>query len=666
MTIRSSKFRDDINGLRAWAVVAVIFYHFGIPGFSGGFVGVDVFFVISGFLMTGIIVKELEKSENSGGSKFSLINFYLSRARRIVPALLVLCIALIVVGWFLLSAPEYKVLSVHVISALGFISNIKFWSEDGYFDAASHEKLLLHTWSLSVEWQFYIILPLVLLAVWKIMPGRKPLVITVVGGLIVSLLLSLVVTPIAPTAAFYLLPTRAWEMLAGGLVFLSAHSFVFSDKTKRYMEAAGFVLIIASTILFDAGSIWPGWRALVPVIGTMLILTAARRASFLSGNYIVQRLGDYSYSLYLWHWPFVVGLVYLNKGRQSGAIVAGLFLTLALGFLSYKFIEVSARKSLSRMSKWGGAGALVGCVLVAVLFSFQIKSSQGILGRLPAKIDAVFNEAENKNPRRGECQVSGDVPVPGCEYGGKELGVIVIGDSHAAAVIRSIEKALPDRKLHVLDWTLNGCPTIAGIKKVNDSSFLCGDFVKQSLVKQKEFPSTVPIVIINRIDIYIKGPSEINRTAEVSEPVFYLSAPYRTRSQAFLQEMREGIIETACEFAKMRPVYMVRPIPELKVDVPKAMGRALMLGHPMEVSISMEEYQVRHAFSWETQDMAAERCGVKILDPIPTFCRDGLCRGNILPAGLPIYSDSNHLSERGGALLIPLFRQIFEKKVVQL
>ncbi len=616
--------------------------------------------------MTGIIVNELEKSGSSGGSKFSLVDFYLSRARRIVPALLVLCVVLLVAGWFLLSAPEYKVLSVHAISALGFISNIKFWREDGYFDAASHEKLLLHTWSLSVEWQFYLMLPLVLLVVWKIMPGRKSLVVTMVSALVVSLLLSLVVTPIAPTAAFYLLPTRAWEMLAGGLVFLSSCSIVYSDKSKRCLESIGFLLIVASIIFFDADSIWPGWRALVPVVGTMLILAAARRASYLSGNYIVQRLGDYSYSLYLWHWPFVVGLVYLGKGNQPGAIVVGLVLTLVLGFLSYRFIEVSTRKSLSRMSKWGGTGALVVCVLVAVLLSFQIKSNQGIPGRLPAKIDAVFNEAENKNPRRGECQASGDVPVPGCKYGGDELGVIVIGDSHAAAVIRSIEKALPNSKLHVLDWTLNGCPTIAGIKKVNDSNFLCGDFVKQSLEKQKEFPSTVPIVIINRTDIYIKGPNELDRATELSAPPFFLSSPYATRSQAFLQEMREGIIETACEFAKMRPVYMVRPIPELKVDVPKAMGRALMLGHPLEVSISMEEYQARHAFSWETQDMAAERCGIKILDPLPTFCRDGLCRGNILPAGLPIYSDSNHLSERGGALLIPLFRQIFEKKIVQL
>lgn len=206
-TTNSNSFRTDINGLRAWAVIAVIFYHFSIPGFGGGFVGVDIFFVISGYLMTRIIVLGMENE------KFNLWTFYLSRARRIFPALLALCVSLLVFGWFYLSSVDYNELSKHVLTSILFISNIKFWREAGYFDAASHEKWLLHTWSLSVEWQFYLLLPLILITLWKLRPNVR-LLTTVIGlGLLTSLVLSVLATSWKPSAAFYLLPTRAWEML---------------------------------------------------------------------------------------------------------------------------------------------------------------------------------------------------------------------------------------------------------------------------------------------------------------------------------------------------------------------------------------------------------------------------------------------------------------------
>ena len=152
MSIESRKFRDDINGLRAWAVIAVVLYHFGVLGFSGGFVGVDIFFAISGFLMTGIVVNGLEKNRQSG---FSVLDFYMARARRILPALVVLCVFLLVAGWLLLLPLDYKMLGLHSLFSVFFLSNMKFWREAGYFDTQSHEKWLLHTWSLAVEWQFY-------------------------------------------------------------------------------------------------------------------------------------------------------------------------------------------------------------------------------------------------------------------------------------------------------------------------------------------------------------------------------------------------------------------------------------------------------------------------------------------------------------------------------
>ncbi len=216
---RATKFREDINGLRAWAVVIVILFHFGVPGFSGGFIGVDVFFVISGFLMTRIVIRGLENN------KLSIIDFYMARARRIIPALLALCTVLLGLGWFVLVPPDYEKLGSHAVSSAAFVSNIKYWAETGYFDSASHEKWLLHTWSLSVEWQFYILLPVALWAVWRVKPGRSAQIWAIATCLLASLLASVLTTAHSPATAFFMLHTRAWEMLSGGLVFLLSHHF---------------------------------------------------------------------------------------------------------------------------------------------------------------------------------------------------------------------------------------------------------------------------------------------------------------------------------------------------------------------------------------------------------------------------------------------------------
>lgn len=512
----------------------------------------------------------------------------------------------------------------------------------------------MHTWSLSAEWQFYIILPLALLAIWKLRPGRIPLTIMVALGLLLSLLLSIVLSPIKSSAAFYLLPTRAWEMLAGGLVYLLANPLQLSATARKILEGSGFALIVASIALFDAGTVWPGWQALVPVIGTMLVLIAARQGSLWTGSRIGQWLGDCSYSLYLWHWPFTVMLVYLDMQGHAAAIAVGLALTLLCGWLSYRLIETPTRNGLARIPQWHGAGALAVAVVLVALPGLAVYLKQGLPARLPEHIVAVLNEAENKNPRMEECHVSGSTLVPECTYGGDKLGVIVIGDSHAASVIQSIGKSLP-KNLHALDWTLSSCSTIAGLKDKKDKNYRCGSFVENTIATQQSLPRNVPIIIVNRLATVFYGPNEPDKEHQAKDPNRYIKSPHHVRSNELFQEMRTGIIDTACEFTKTRPVYMVRPIPELKLNVPNTMARALLIGEPRQISISLEEYHQRHAFTWETQDLAAERCGVKILDPLPYLCREGRCWGDV--DGLPIYYDDDHLNERGASLLIPMFRQ---------
>lgn len=644
----SLKFRQDINGLRAWAVVAVILFHFGIPGLAGGFVGVDIFFVISGYLMTGIIIGGLERPTG-----LSLAAFYLARARRILPALLAVGATLLAAGWFCLSASEYDRLATEVLYASTFLSNIQLARSVGYFDAGAHEKLLLHSWSLSTEWQFYLLLPVLLLLIWKLRPGRHSLLLTMTAGLLLSLLTCLYLTGTRPASAFYLLPSRAWEMLAGGLLYLNPRPLRAS--WQRTAEWAGFGLILASILLLDGSLPWPGWRALLPVCGAVLVLLAARQNSWLTAHPVAQWLGNCSYSLYLWHWPLVVALNYL-QWHQPLAIAAALLLTLLLGWLSWRLIEQPARRGLTGLSVRRESLLLLASLLLVLLPTQWIRKQDGIPGRLPAAVEAILAAATDRNPQREQCAPSRQNPFPECRYGSGQPGVIVLGDSHAAATVRALEQALPGDGLQVLDWTRSGCSTVAGIREQGDPEDGCADFLQRALQRSHELPAGIPLLVINRLPMLLHGPNEPDRTSEVAVPRNYLTHPYDSRSDAYLQEMREGFISTLCQFAQTRPVYALYPTPELRLDVPLTMGRSLLLGHPQRVAISVEDYRQRSAASRAALDEAARRCNIHLLDPQPILCGPQQCFGDL--NGHPLYFDDDHLSQFGARQLVPLLREV--------
>ena len=280
------QFRHSINALRAVAVIIVVFFHFRIPGFWGGYIGVDIFFVISGFLMTGIILTGSEQD------RFSLLTFYVSRARRIVPALLGLCLALGLFGFLYLPADDYRSLLRDISSSLLFASNFSLVKSGDYFAAAPHENWLLHSWSLSLEWQFYLLYPLLLMGIRRYYGASRDLTATVILALaLLSLLASALVTPAFPAFAFYLLPTRAWELLIGGLLFL--YPFTPSPAVRHLLEAAGLAAITLGLILLDEQAPWPGILALIPVAGAALVILA-NSDSPISRNPLLQSIGSIS------------------------------------------------------------------------------------------------------------------------------------------------------------------------------------------------------------------------------------------------------------------------------------------------------------------------------------------------------------------------------------
>lgn len=646
-------FRKDINGLRALAVVAVIFYHFGVQGFDGGFIGVDVFFVISGYLMTTIIVKGLEQGQ------FSIIDFYLARARRIIPALLALCLTLMALGWFLLSPPDYKTLGTHTLSAVGFFSNFKFWTEAGYFDAASHEKWLLHTWSLSVEWQFYLVLPLLLLGIWRLKPGRAAQIVTVISAIGISLTFSILQSTNDPITSFFLLHTRAWEMLAGGFVFLVSRRFSEFSRPRRWLEGTGLAMIVASIAIFDVSSAWPSWHALLPVVGCMMVLYSHIGSSPWTGNHIAQWLGDRSYSLYLWHWPIFVALAYIDLQYDLFAISAGILLTLILGEISCRWVEVPARRTLGALGKSKSLGLLTLCSVLVLAPALALRVFHGINGRFEPIVEVAAAEANNMNPRRLECHPKEGASSPSCVWGnGKDWNVIALGDSHTSALVSSISAALKDSG--VVQWSYSGCSFVLGLRLKPENiaklgnGYQCLEFVEWAHKQLETLPSDIPVVIINRYAAQALGPNENHLKNEA--PGVYFSKIYQQTTPDFLDEFGKHITDTACELAKNRTVYLVRPIPEMGVNVPQMLSRRLAFGFQEDISISIEEYRKRNDWVWAAQDAARNQCGVRILDPIPYLCHEGRCYGS--KNLKPLYSDDDHLSESGNKELIPMFKYL--------
>ena len=330
------KYRADIDGLRAIAVMAVIFFHADIPGFSGGFVGVDVFFVISGFLITSIILTDIQ------ADKFSIARFYERRVRRIFPALFPVIAFTFVAGFFIFDYKAFKQLGQSISGTTLFASNILFWIQSGYFDSPSLQKPLLHTWSLAVEEQFYIFFPLLLFGISRFL-NKKYLPWLIVSGTL-SLLSSIWGVYNQPSTTFYLVPTRSWELLVGSILALGVISTPQSTFVRHVLSIVGLGLIFYSVGFYNKFTVFPGHNAIVPVLGTALIIFSgidgSSGISKMLGLKPLVFIGLISYSLYLWHWPLLVFTKYILFRELSAIEISGIImLTFVISALSLQFIE---------------------------------------------------------------------------------------------------------------------------------------------------------------------------------------------------------------------------------------------------------------------------------------------------------------------------------------
>jgi peptidoglycan/LPS O-acetylase OafA/YrhL len=330
----SDRYRPDIDGLRAIAVMLVVNFHAFPEAMPGGFIGVDIFFVISGFLITGIILRELDQQ------RFSLLAFYNRRIRRIFPALIVVLCATLVLGWLWMLPAAYAQLSTDVFASAAFFSNIALLLQSGYFDIESGKKPLLHLWSLGIEEQFYLFWPLILMlaARWRL----SLLAVASVLG-VASFGLNVALIGPDPVATFYLPFTRAWELLAGATLACGWNQLRHTSAASNWRAAAGVLLIAIAAGVLDSKSAFPGWWTVLPVGGAALMLSApmAWGCRHLLASTAMVRIGLISYPLYLWHWPLLVffGIVkFAPLTLLERALIVGL--SFALAWLTYRLIEI--------------------------------------------------------------------------------------------------------------------------------------------------------------------------------------------------------------------------------------------------------------------------------------------------------------------------------------
>ncbi|WP_353810145.1 acyltransferase family protein [Agromyces sp. SYSU T00194] len=450
-------FRDDITGLRALAIIPVVAFHAGVPGFDGGFIGVDVFFVISGYLITTLLLREVDRH---GRIRFA--HFWARRIRRLAPASLVMIVATVVLGSLVVSPIDLTALAGQSLAAATYTANIVFaLSPSGYFaEGLGVPNPFLHTWSLAVEEQFYLVWPIVIAAALLFSRGRsirRRLGILFAVVALVSFAASVLLTPAHPSASFYLLPTRAWEFAVAGLLALVPARAIGPAWMRASMAATGLLVLVASTVAFSEHLDFPGWIAAVPVSATLLVITGGRGAPSLPSRLLstapLRVIGELSYSWYLWHWPFLV-LMTEAWGAEPVVRAAAVALSLAVAYLSYRFVERPVRfhprlsASVARTFAAGIAATL--CVLLVSGFAF-------VSGERIRADNAEIIAARHADPE-ALCADSDTCRL------GDPLGdrtILLFGDSHAAHWVEALDVAARGERIELVVRWRASCPAVA-------------------------------------------------------------------------------------------------------------------------------------------------------------------------------------------------------------
>ena len=646
-------YRSEIDGLRAVAVLAVVLFHLGL-GCSGGYVGVDVFFVISGFLITALIWKDLEQG------RFTFANFWERRARRIAPALLVVVTATLISGWFLLPPDTFKGLGQAAIAQTLLGANVYAWLDSGYFATVAEKKPLLHTWSLAVEEQFYLVTPSLLWFVFrtKVLRNRASVLFLLAMGCVLSFCMSVYGMLHFKTATFFLLPTRAWELLMGSLVaFIPlADGLRQRPRLRELIALTGLALIIIPIFLYTSATLFPGLAALPPCLGSALVIWVNHRdenqqpelptgvSKVLSLPPLVF-IGLISYSLYVWHWPLLVFSKYYAfepLSMSSQAAILGLSLLLAI--VSWKYVETPFRKRQvydSRKAIFAFTGVGLSLILVC---GFLCVKADGFPQRFPPQLEAVFEAKADAKSFENFALInltaddvrSGNLERIGTVDTTSPASILVWGDSHAMAAVPAIDTLLKEEGLvglavthaetaPVLNWYTN---TEWGL---NDKAIDFSNSILSYIEAQK-----IPTVLL----------------------VAYWSH-YQPDHEGSLECIGSALLNTVQHLIDIGThPYVLLDVPVHPFDVPDMLIRSTVLNQNLELLYAKPTAENQFDAMDPKTIAAIDQIGVTLIDPKPKFLDADAQHYIVQLDGIPLYMDYHHLTPQGANLmLLPLLRE---------
>ena len=587
-------YRPEIDGLRAVAVLPVILFHGGFTVFSGGYVGVDVFFVISGFLITRILVHDLTQG------KFSLIRFYERRARRILPALIFVMLCCIPFAWMWMMPSALKNFSQSLVAVSVFASNILFWRENGYFAAASEEKPLLHTWSLSVEEQYYILFPVFLLMLWRF--GRSRAFYAVLAISIVSLLLSEWGWRHKPDANFYFTLTRAWALLSGSICAFIQYGR--AESSNNVLSAFGLALIVFAIFYFDEATPYPSVYALVPVVGTALIIIFGTQntwtAKLLSRDAFVG-LGLISYSAYLWHQPlFAFARIRSIYPPEQWLMLLFAAASLILAYFSWRYIEQPFR------TKTNPAFLPRNLLFGVALFMSSTFIILGVLGHINGGFSFRFPEnsfaqiQENDDWRdNSECHISNQFSeerVTICLSKLKAQKVILIGDSHADAISKYLRFELERNGIGLLTFSRDGCFPILRTSRVPlEAHSECTTFKRKTYRIIEQNPN-VPVVIVTRWALNALGTRFDNGEGGIDNAINGLNYVLDHNGNIDKKlDLQKNIAQQLARLSKTNPTIILTQFPEAGWNVSDILLKSNIYRiNLVQISTSKISYDIRN------------------------------------------------------------------------
>ncbi|MCU7835193.1 MAG: acyltransferase [gamma proteobacterium symbiont of Taylorina sp.] len=648
---KTLSYRPDIDGLRAIAVLAVIFYHLDIPFISGGFVGVDIFFVISGFLIGSIIYSEIQ------ADRFSLVNFYIRRIRRIFPVLFFIVLITSIAALMILPRLQLGEFSESVISAAWFVSNFFFWFHNDYFSVAAELKPLLHTWSLSVEEQFYVFFPLLMLILNK----RQFYITTtlLILLLLLSFVVSLYLSETYASANFYLAPTRAWEFLSGVILAIGLFPDIKSFVIRQCLSLSGIALLLSSMVLLDDHSIFPGINAIYPVLGSVLLIhtgstrriTSQTWVSIVISSAVFRYIGLISYSLYLWHWPVIALLKNYSSGELnlfSKAII--FFIVFIFSIITYQFIEQPFRNH-ARLRKM--------ITLKTGLLIILMMSATGLgLYYYSKRIDIADNvqtreEVLQQMAQLKTCFLKKESlkSISRCSFGDKTSDKIFLlwGDSHTLAMYPAFVKLAKQAGWRGIHATLTGCPPLFEVTV--DDVKQCNGMVAQN-IKNFLLNNKIDVVfLVSRWNLYETGWI---RNGRLMKPNSFVSDHYTkgVDAQSSTQVLHRAIEKTV-QFLTVEAgvdVNLLLPVPVLPDLIDKyqpednnILRRSDYLAQ--RASIVQRINELNYTQSNEAQSF-------HVIDPLDALCAKKNCK--LFEQGKALYLDDNHLSPSGAMMIFPL------------